>query len=224
MKKILNISLILLFVSTLFIGCPPRVPNPPINPNDTISDTISDTITHTTDKYKLDYIYNYVSKEYLLNYIPYEIGTAFTFVNDSNMYDTLYVTLDDIYYVLDSFYNPNKNIFSKQYEQCGGESLVFAFTYNTEEFKFVFTTMIQLGAYVSNTFALTTYDFTIKRDFEFDTTLEDCNCYTKDCFADNCLNEEIILHKDDELKCKVEQGKGITLFKDDKGNYWHLVE
>ena len=84
--------------------------------------------------------------------------------------------------------------------------------------------MIELGAYVSNTFALTTYDFTIKRDFEFDTTLEDCNCYTKDCFADNCLNEEIILHKDDELTCKVEQGKGITLFKDDKGNYWHLVE
>ena len=51
MKKILNISLILLFVSTLFIGCPPRVPNPPITPNDTISDTISDTITHTTDKF-----------------------------------------------------------------------------------------------------------------------------------------------------------------------------
>ena len=39
MKKILNILLILLFVSTLFIGCPPRVPNPPIITNDTIGGT-----------------------------------------------------------------------------------------------------------------------------------------------------------------------------------------
>ena len=41
MKKILNSAMILFFVSTLFIGCPPRVINPPITPNDTISDTIT---------------------------------------------------------------------------------------------------------------------------------------------------------------------------------------
>lgn len=216
----LNISLILLFVSTLFIGCPPRVPNLPITPNDTICDTITD----TTYKYKLDYIYNYVSEDYILNYIPYEIGTEFTFVNNSDMYDTLYVTLNNIYYKLYSYYNPNKTIFSKQQDHCGGEGLIFAFTYITDEYKIDFTTTIELGPYVSDSSVWTFYDFTINRNKVFDTTLEDCNCYTKDCFANNCFNEEIILYKDDELKCKVEQGKGITLFRDDEGNYWHLVE
>lgn len=84
--------------------------------------------------------------------------------------------------------------------------------------------MIELGTFEADSSVLTSYDFTIVRNKEFDTTLEDCNCYTKDCFADNWFNDEITLHKDEEQKCKVEQGKGITFFKDDKGNCWHLVE
>ena len=65
MKKIINSAMILFFVSTLFIGCPPRGINPPITPNDTISDTI----TNPYDSIEYDSIEKYVSIEYLDNYL-----------------------------------------------------------------------------------------------------------------------------------------------------------
>ena len=94
MKKIFFISLILLFVSTLFIGCPPRVPNPPITPNDTIGDTIS----NPYDSIEYDSIEKYVSIEYLDNYLPNEVGDTFLFTAIKNgIVDTIFLQLTQNY-------------------------------------------------------------------------------------------------------------------------------
>lgn len=92
MKKIFFVSLIVLFVSTLFVGCPPHVSNPPINSEDSIiSDSVAD--------YQLDSVENYVSLEYLNNYQPYSIGDTFLFISyKDSVVDSIKLELSDNYY------------------------------------------------------------------------------------------------------------------------------
>ena len=52
-----------------------------------------------------------------------------------------------------------------------------------------------------------------------------CDCLCKDCLLNSCLTNTISLYNiDNILFVEIEHGKGITLFRDDEGNYWHLVE
>lgn len=97
MKKIFFVLLIVLFVSTLFIGCPPRVPNPPQPPTDTIPNdsNYNDSILPAPQ----DSLYEYISEDYLRSYFPFEIGTNFVYVNEiDSVVDTitLTVTYNDI--------------------------------------------------------------------------------------------------------------------------------
>ena len=92
MKNLFYTPIILALISTLFIGCPPHVSNPPINSEDSISnDSVAD--------YQLDSIENYVSLEYLNNYQPNSIGDTFLFISyNESVVDSIKLELSENFY------------------------------------------------------------------------------------------------------------------------------
>ena len=227
MKKILNILLILLFVSTLFIGCPPRVPNPPIITNDTIGDTI----TNPYDSIEYDSIEKYVSIEYLDNYLPNEVGDTFLFTAIKNgILDTILLQLTHNYI--------NKSIF------CLAPSRFLSFVDDDYDHIFYWDNISKFVCYESKDIYINFNIFTsIHSDKNVDLGGVDynsdfynknnnilfsgqkgCDCIVKDCIYNTCFPTTITINRDDSLFVEVEHGRGLTIFRDDEGNYWHLVE
>ena len=222
MKKILNILLILLFVSTLFISCPPRVPNPPFPPSDTIpNDSVSD--------FQLDSIENYVSQEYLINYLPNAIGDTFLYISiTDSIVDTLIFTL-----TFNQFY---KNIY---YSSPVGLSILeindlYSFTdiaekhfcYESKVFIIDFYITVYMSTDIYNDYMEVEYGSNIdnKLNDEMIGVIDYCECTTKDCVSECCFPSVISVYKNDKLYVEVTHGKGITKFLDNNGVYWHLVE
>lgn len=71
MKRFLIPIILVMFVTTLFVSCPHK-PIYPLQPEDTIT---KDTIIPPEDS-----LYNYVSEEYLRNYMPFNVGTKFIYL------------------------------------------------------------------------------------------------------------------------------------------------
>ena len=266
MKKIFYSSLIAFFVSTLFIGCPPRVTNPPLPPTDSIPDNpnYNDSIPPSPQ----DSLYDYVSEEYLRSIFPFELGEKFVYVKETDsVVDSLILTLtyndihrafqllidvvahndssynklttiddtivdcrnkiggfddddDDIYD--DDYYYSDDYILSNTLENVNvkykleGENIAFTF-----ELDF-YTTVTKENSYAAMNMV---YNFWTRGTQTINSVYNNCDCLCKDCLLNSCLTNTISLYNiDNILFVEIEHGKGITLFRDDEGNYWHLVE
>ena len=225
MKKILNSAMILLFVSSLFIGCPPRVINPPITPNDTISDTI----TNPYDSIEYDSIEKYVSIEYLDNYLQNEVGDTFLFTSvKDGVVDTMSLHLA-----------ANRIEKSKQTDAKRKSLLIsdddYDYYYYTElirKYMLYQSQNVRISLFINvvshsdinNYHAGVNYSCTFRNLGNTYSSAKDCDCGAKDCISEMCFPSIITINRDDSLFVEIEHGKGITLFRDDEGNYWHLVE
>ena len=225
MNKILNIAMILFFVSTLFIGCPPRVINPPITPNDTISDTI----TNPYDSIEYDSIEKYVSIEYLDNYLQNEVGDTFLFTSvKDGVVDTISLHLA-----------ANRIEKSKQTDAKRKSLLIsdddYDYYYYTElirKYMLYQSQNVRISLFINvvshsdinNYHAGVNYSCTFRNLGNTYSSAKDCDCKSKDCISENCFPSIISINRDDSLFVEIEHGKGITKFRDDEGNYWHLVE
>ena len=227
MKKILNIAMILFFVSTLFIGCPPRVINPPITPNDTISDTI----TNPYDSIEYDSIEKYVSIEYLDNYLQNEVGDTFLFTSvKDGIEDTisLKLTVNQLYKSVfclapSKFLSTSEDDYDNIYYWDNISKMVCYESHDVYVDFNIFATIhsdknVDLGGVDYNS------NFSDRKNNITLSGQKDCDCKSKDCISENCFPSIISINRDDSLFVEIEHGKGITKFRDDEGNYWHLVE
>ncbi|MGM9794619.1 MAG: hypothetical protein ACI3ZZ_00120 [Candidatus Aphodosoma sp.] len=216
MKKILNISLILLFVSTLFISCLPHVSNPPINSDDSISsDCVAD--------YQLDSVENYVFLEYLNNYQPNLIGDTFLFISyRDSVVDSIKLELSDNFYYKFSNLVDGSEPFNNIFEVMT-DHIRRSFSYSNNEIIVNFMMLFSIEKLLNDNICEVDYSYYLYSDNDISAHAY-CECTTKDCVSECCFPSFISIYKNDKLYVEVAHGKGITKFLDNNGVYWHLVE
>ncbi len=211
MKKILFASLIVLFVSTLFVGCPIQPQNPPKDPKDTTDiDSIKDI---------LDDIYQYLPKEFYEAYIPYEVGDSVCFSNNSDtmnfvVYDRSYNFIDN--FCVDTLKNNDIRVIKFQ-------NLYFDVTLTNPTSRIVFLCDITLNVqYPRLSPCLISSLWFYLNDNSVDIS---CSGDCSECASEVFFNNIISISQDGKnVSAVIENGKGIIQFMDEEGINWHLVE
>ena len=212
MKRFLIPRILVMSVTTLFVSCPHK-PIYPLQPEDTIT---KDTIIPPEDS-----LYNYVSEEYLRNYMPFNVGTKFIYLCEKDsITDTLELTLD-------------QNLLWREY---WFKEIDFKFEYDIEETYIIYHLNNSEKNIISFVYDIYT---SVKKDnpyarvmssYEFNSlttqdciSIEDyCECNNKECLKEGCIIDRIEVHKDGNLYAILEQGTGIIQFLDNEGNIWKL--
>lgn len=216
MKNLFYTPIILALISTLFIGCPPHVSNPPINSEDSISnDSVAD--------YQLDSIENYVSLEYLNNYQPNSIGDTFLFISyNESVVDSIKLELSENFYYKFSNLVDGSEPFNNIFEVMT-DHIRRSFSYSNNEIIVNFMMLFSIEKLLNDNISGVDYSYYLYSDNDISAHTY-CECTTKDCVSECCFPSVISIYKNDKLYVEVTHGKGITKFIDNNGVYWHLVE
>ena len=226
MKKILFLLSVLVFVATLFIGCPPHI-NPPKPPEQDTTNT-PDTIIIPPD----DSLYNYVSEAYLKNYFPFDTGAKFLFVYEGvDHVDSLVLTLQfkDFFH----YFHRSDCLAPKQEINLSDKNKVdtcFLWYYIEDILFSVSYGNLSFDLFVSS-YPMKD-DSTVMVDYSFENPHSSfnsggytCECDSKECVSETCFPTEIKVYNDDEKEkiCLViEQGKGVTQFLGENDKMWRL--
>lgn len=226
MKKTLFLLIVLVFVVTLFIGCPPHINPPKPSEKDTTNTPV--TIIIAPD----DSIYNYVPEAYLKNYFPFDIGTNFLFVYEGeDRVDSLVLTLQ--LNEIEHNFHMNGFLFPKQNAELSNDNnndtCYHWYDYEVVDYGVRYSNL-DVDFYIStnpmkDSSSISVLYFVNNPYSSLDSGGGDCECDCKECVLENCFPNEIkIYHNNDKEKLYVviEQGKGVTQFLGENDKMWRL--
>ena len=226
MKKILFLLSVLVFVATLFIGCPPHI-NPPKPPEKDTTNTPVTIIIPPEDS-----LYNYVPEAYLKNYFPFDTGTKFLFVYDGeDRVDSLVLTLQfneiEHYFHMNGFLSPKQN--KELSDDINNDTCYYWYDYEVVDYGVRYSNLdidfyITTNPMKDSTWSSVLY-FVNNPYSPIDSGGGDCECDCKECVLETCFPNELKLSQDndkDKLYVVIEQGKGVTQFLGENDKMWRL--
>lgn len=227
MKKILFLLSVLVFVATLFIGCPPHI-NPPKPPEKDTTNTPVTIIIPPEDS-----LFNYVSEAYLKNYFPFDTGAKFLFVYEGeDRVDSLVLTLQfneiEHYFHMNGFLSPKQN--KELSDDINNDTCYYWYDYEVVDYGVRYSNLdidfyITTNPMKDSTWASVLY-FVNNPYYSLDLGGGDCECDCKECLLKTCFPNEIKIYYNnndkDKLYVVIEQGKGVTQFLGENDKMWRL--